>query len=96
MLDKEVPKFQIKLDPKYEEQIFNRFTELAEKAIEQAVDRASFHRQFLTQAEVMKLMQIGHGTMTDLYKKGLKFIKIGNKKMIDIDDLKETLNKLKF
>lgn len=89
-------KLSIKLDPEYEEEIFNRFTELAEKAIEQAVERASFHRQFLTQAEVMKLMQIGHGTMTDLYKKGLKFIKIGNKKMIDIDDLKETLNKLKF
>lgn len=89
-------KFQVKLDPKYEEEIFNRFKELAEEAIEQTVERASIHRQFLTQAEVMRLLQISHRTMTDLYKKGLQYIKLGNKKLIDMDDLKKILNKLKF
>ena len=34
--------------------------------------------------------------MSELYENGLQFINIGNKKLIDIDDLKETLNKLKF
>lgn len=89
-------KFQIKLDPEYEEEIFNRFIQLADEAIKQSIERASIHKQFLTQKEVMKELRIGHVVMNDLYENGLHFIKIGNKKLIDIDDLKETLNKLKF
>ncbi len=90
------PKFQIKLDPEYEEELFNRFTELADEAIKQAVERASIQNQFLTQKQCMEQLRIGHAVMNDLYNNGLQFIKIGNKKLIDIDDLKETLNKLKF
>lgn len=96
MENKEKMRFQFRLDPEYEEEIFNRFTELAEEAIKQTVERASIHRQMLTQQEVMDELRIGHVVMQDLYEKGLKFIKIGNKKLIDMDDLKETLNKLKF
>jgi len=96
MNNQEAAKFQIKLDPEYEEEIFNRFTELAEEAVKQSVERASIHKQFLTQKEVMEELRIGHVVMTDLYEHGLQFIKIGNKKLIDVDDLKETLNKLKF
>lgn len=44
----------------------------------------------------MEELRIGHVVMNDLYENGLQFIKIGNKKLIDVDDLKETLNKLKF
>jgi len=96
MQNQETSKFQIKLDPEYEEEVFNRFTELADEAIKQSVERASIHKQFLTQKEVMEELRIGYVVMTDLYEKGLQFIKIGNKKLVDIDDLKETLNKLKF
>jgi hypothetical protein len=96
MQNQNSPKFQVMLDPEYEEEIFNRFTELADEAIKQSVERASIHKQFLTQKEVMEELRIGHVVMNDLYEKGLRFIKIGNKKLIDIDDLKETLNKLKF
>lgn len=91
-----INRFQISLDPEYEKQIFNRFTELADEAIKQSVERASIHKQFLTQKEVMKELRIGHVVMNDLYENGLQFINIGNKKLIDVDDLKETLNKLKF
>ena len=91
-----INRFQISLDPEYEKQIFNRFTELADEAIKQAVDRASIQNQFLTQKQCMEQLRIGHAVMNDLYNNGLQFIKIGNKKLIDIDDLKETLNKLKF
>lgn len=96
MQNHEASKFQVTLDPEYEEEIFNRFTELADEAIKQSVERASIHKQFLTQKEVMEELRIGHVVMNDLYEKGLQFIKIGNKKLIDMDDLKETLNKLKF
>lgn len=96
MQNQKVPKFQIQLDPEYEEEIFSRFIELADEAIKQSVERASISKQFLTQKEVMEELRIGHVVMNDLYEKGLQFIKIGNKKLIDIDDLKETLNKLKF
>lgn len=96
MQNQEISKFQIQLNPEYEEEIFNRFKELADEAIKQSVERASIHKQFLTQKEVMEELRIGHVVMNDLYEHGLQFIKIGNKKLIDIDDLKETLNKLKF
>lgn len=96
MPNQEIEKFHIRLDPEYEEEIFNRFAELADEAIKQSVERASIHKQFLTQKEVMEELRIGHVVMNDLYENGLQFIKIGNKKLIDIDDLKETLNKLKF
>lgn len=92
----EINRFQISLDPEYEKQIFNRFTELADEAIKQAVERASIQNQFLTQKQCMEQLRIGHAVMNDLYNNGLQFIKIGNKKLIDIDDLKEILNKLKF
>lgn len=91
-----INRFQISLDPEYEKHIFNRFSELADEAIKQAVERASIQNQFLTQKQCMEQLRIGHAVMTDLYNNGLQFIKIGNKKLIDIDDLKETLNKLKF
>lgn len=96
MRNQESNKLEIKLDPLYEEEIFNRFTELADAAIKQAVERATIHKQFLTQKEVMEELRIGHVVMTELYEKGLQFIRIGNKKLIDVDDLKQTLNKLKF
>ena len=96
MQNQESPKLQVILDPSYEEEIFNRFKELADEAIQQSVERASIHKQFLTQKEVMQELRIGHVVMNDLYENGLQFIKIGNKKLIDIDDLKQTLNKLKF
>lgn len=96
MENKQVSKFQIKLDPEYEAEIFSRFSELADEAIRQTIEKASIHKQFLTQKEVMEELRIGHVVMTDLYEKGLRFIKIGNKKLIDMDDLKKTLNKLKF
>lgn len=96
MQNQESPKLQVILDPSYEEEIFNRFKELADEAIQQSVERASIHKQFLTQKEVMQELRIGHVVMNDLYENGLQFIKIGNKKLIDVDDLKETLNKLKF
>ena len=96
MEERNTAKFQIKLDPEYEEAIFNRFRELADEAIKQAVERASIQKQFLTQKQCMEQLRIGHAVMNDLYNNGLQFIKIGNKKLIDIDDLKETLNKLKF
>lgn len=96
MQNQKSSKFQVMLDPEYEEEIFNRFTELADEAIRQSVERASIHKQFLTQKEVMEELRIGHVVMNNLYENGLQFIKIGNKKLIDIDDLKETLNKLKF
>lgn len=96
MKNEERLNFRIQLDPEYEEEIFNRFTELADEAIKQAVERASIQNQFLTQKQCMEQLRIGHAVMNDLYNNGLQFIKIGNKKLIDIDDLKETLNKLKF
>lgn len=96
MQNEERLNFRIQLDPEYEEEIFNRFTELADEAIKQAVERASIQNQFLTQKQCMEQLRIGHAVMNDLYNNGLQFIKIGNKKLIDIDDLKETLNKLKF
>lgn len=96
MRSNDISRFQIRLDPEYEEEIFNRFSELADEAIKQTVERASIHKQFLSQKEVMEELRIGHVVMTELYEKGLQFIKIGNKKLIDMDDLKETLNKLKF
>lgn len=96
MQNQGVPKFQVQLNPEYEEEIFRRFTELADEAIKQSIERASIHKQFLTQKEVMEELRIGYVVMNDLYENGLQFIKIGNKKLIDIDDLKETLNKLKF
>ena len=96
MQNQGAPKFQVQLDPEYEKVIFNRFIELADEAIQQSIERASMHKQFLTQKEVMEELRIGHVVMNDLYENGLQFIKIGNKKLIDVDDLKETLNKLKF
>jgi len=96
MQNQGVSKFQVQLDPEYEKVIFNRFIELADEAIQQSIERASIHKQFLTQKEVMEELRIGHVVMNDLYENGLQFIKIGNKKLIDVDDLKETLNKLKF
>lgn len=96
MQNEGVPKFQVQLDPEYEDEIFNRFTELAEEAIQQTIERASIHKQYLTQKEVMEELRIGYVVMNDLYENGLQFIKIGNKKLIDMDDLKETLDKLKF
>ena len=96
MKEHKVPKFQIKLDPEYEEVIFNRFIELADEAIKQSVERASIQKQYLTQQETMSTLKIGYEKMQELYENGLQFINIGNKKLIDIDDLKETLNKLKF
>lgn len=96
MKSQEKAKFHIELDPEYEEEIFNRFTELVEKAIEQTVERASIQNEFLTQGQVMETIGIGHKKMNELYEKGLKFIKLGNKKLIDINDLREILNKLKF
>lgn len=89
MKGQEATRFQITLDPEYEEEIFNRFTELADAAIKQAVERATIHKQFLTQKEVMEELRIGHVVMTELYEKGLQFIRIGNKKLIDVDDLKK-------
>lgn len=79
MKGQEATRFQITLDPEYEEEIFNRFTELADAAIKQAVERATIHKQFLTQKEVMEELRIGHVVMTELYEKGLQFIRIGNK-----------------
>lgn len=96
MQNQSEPRFQIKLDPEYEEEIFNRFSELADEAIKQSVERASIQNQFLTQKQVMEQLRIGYVVMNELYENGLQFIKIGNKKLIDMDDLKETLNKLKF
>ena len=96
MQNQGAPKFQVQLDPEYEKVIFNRLIELADEAIQQSIERASIHKQFLTQKEVMEELRIGHVVMNDLYENGLQFIKIGNKKLIDVDDLKETLNKLKF
>lgn len=96
MQEQNIPKFQVQLNPEYEEVIFNRFIELADEAIKQAVERASIQNQFLTQKQCMEQLRIGHAVMNELYNNGLQFIKIGNKKLIDIDDLKETLNKLKF
>ena len=96
MKEHKVPKFQIQLDPEYEKVIFNRFIELADEAIKQSVERASIQKQYLTQQETMSTLKIGHEKMQELYENGLQFINIGNKKLIDIDDLKETLNKLKF
>lgn len=96
MQNQDIPKFQIKLDPQYEEEMFRRFTELADEAIRQSVERASIQKQFMTQQETMRALKIGYSVMNDLYENGLQFIKIGNKKLIDLDDLKETLNKLKF
>ena len=55
MQNQDIPKFQIKLDPQYEEEMFRRFTELADEAIRQSVERASIQKQFLTQKAV-------HGT----------------------------------
>lgn len=96
MQNQKSPKFQVMLEPEYEEEIFRRFTELADKAIKQSIERASIQKQYLTQKEVMEELRIGHVVMNDLYENGLRFIRIGNKKLIDTDDLKETLNKLKF
>lgn len=91
-----INKFNIQLDPEYEEEIFRRFTELADEAIKQTIERASIQKQYKSQKEVMEELRIGHVVMNELYENGLQFIKIGNKKLIDVDDLKKTLNKLKF
>lgn len=96
MHNQNIPKFQIQLDPEYEDEIFRRFTQLADEAIKQTVERASINNQYRTQQEIMRDLRIGHVVMNNLYENGLQFIKIGNKKLIDMDDLKETLNKLKF
>lgn len=96
MKNQQKDKFQIKLDPEYEEEIFKYFSEIAGKAIKQTAERKTIQKQYLTQKEVMEELRIGHVVMTDLYKKGLKFINLGNKKLIDTEDLKEVLNKLKF
>lgn len=96
MPNQNIPKFQIQLDPEYEDEIFRRFTQLADEAIKQTVERASINNQYRTQQEIMRDLRIGHVVMNNLYENGLQFIKIGNKKLIDMDDLKETLNKLKF
>lgn len=48
MQNQGVSKFQVQLDPEYEKVIFNRFIELADEAIQQSIERASIHKQFLT------------------------------------------------
>lgn len=78
MKGREAAKFQITLDPEYEAEIFNRFSELADEAIKQAVERESIHKQFLSQKEVMEELRVGHVVMTELYERGLQFIKIGS------------------
>ncbi len=89
MRNQQSPKFQVSLDPQYEEEIFNRFSELADEAIKQSVERASIQKQYLTQKELMEELRIGHVVMNNLYENGLQFIRIGNKKLIDLDDLKK-------
>lgn len=69
MQNEQRPKFQIQLDPQYEEEIFNRFTELADEAIKQSVERALIHKQFLTPKEVMEELKIGHVVMNMIFTK---------------------------
>ena len=91
----EQAKFQIKLDPEYEEQIIMRFSQLADTAIDTAIERASIQRRYVTQQELMKHLGIGYDTLQTLVEHGLRYIHLGRSKMYDLEEVSEVLETLK-
>lgn len=93
----EEPKLQVVLPKDYEMQIFQQLLVLSQKAIEQAQKNVLVNDRYLTQDQLKKFLEIGQSTLDRLIsEEGLKFIRLGNKKMYDLRDVEEVLNRMKI
>ncbi|OFK63713.1 hypothetical protein HMPREF2811_02545 [Globicatella sp. HMSC072A10] len=89
------PMLQVVLPAEYEERIIARFEELSVIGMDKAVEKASLPKRYLQQKELMKYLGIGYETLEELYANGLKYISLGKRKLIDIEDVAEILNSMK-
>lgn len=87
---------QIVLPAEYENMILSRFAQLADIAIEQKIEQASFQKKYIKQTELMAYLGVGMKVIEELYANGLKWIPLGKSKLIDLEDLDEVLDKLKI
>lgn len=90
------PQLQIVLPQEYEDMILARFSQLAETAIEQKIEKASIQKRFIKQNELMTHLGVGMSTIEELYKNGLRWIPLGKSKLIDLEELAEVLETLKI
>lgn len=91
----EQTQLQIILPPEYEDKIISRFAQLADIAIEQKIEQASFQKKYIKQTELMAYLGVGMKVIEELYANGLKWIPLGKSKLIDLEDLDEVLGRLK-
>lgn len=89
------PVLQVVLPAEYEERIIARFEELSVIGMDKAVEKASLPKRYLQQKELMQYLGIGYDTLEVLYANGLKYISLGKRKLIDIEDVAEILNSMK-
>lgn len=84
------------LPQEYEDMILARFSQLAETAIEQKIEKASIQKRFIKQNELMTHLGVGMSTIEELYKNGLRWIPLGKSKLIDLEELAQVLETLKI
>ena len=87
---------QIVLPQEYEDMILARFSQLAETAIEQKIEKASIQKRYIKQNELMTHLGVGMSTIEELYKNGLRWIPLGKSKLIDLEELAQVLETLKI
>lgn len=87
---------QIVLPQEYEDMILARFSQLAETAIEQKIEKASIQKRYIKQTELMTHLGVGMSTLEELYKNGLRWIPLGKSKLIDLEELAQVLETLKI
>ena len=89
------PTLQVVLPQEHEEALLSRLGQLADVAIQSAIERASIQKRFVSQLELKKLLSIGADTLFELEAKGLKSIKLGKKHLYDLEEVYELLIKMK-
>ena len=91
----EQPQLQIMLPEEYEKQIFYKFYQLAEDAIKRATENVVINDKYLSQEQVCRYLRCGVGTVDEMVANGLKFSRIGRKKMFSKKDIEDYIESQK-
>ena len=92
----EQPQLQIILPQEYEQQIYQKFYQLAEDAIEQATKNVVINDKYLSQNQVCEYLKCGTVTIDEMVANGLQYSRIGRKKMFSKADIEQYIESQKI
>ncbi|XJS10474.1 helix-turn-helix domain-containing protein [Aerococcaceae bacterium WGS1372] len=94
----EQPKIQVTLPEEYQNQLYQQFLEIANKAVKQATENIGIsNKKWLNEKELRSYLGIGQDTLNTLLEQGiLTYSKLGRQKLYSLDDVEQAIESLKF